>query len=90
MILKIEIEDKKTVVAFGKHKMWIYEGSEEWTLQKINEFLINLSSATPDGEKIEIEYNKEIFEEKNDLIYNHIVSLFKEFVNEYNRQIEKQ
>ncbi|MGL4183590.1 MAG: hypothetical protein ACRCRP_00460 [Metamycoplasmataceae bacterium] len=86
MILKIEVEDNKTIVSFGKHKIWIYEGSEEWTLQKINEFLINLSSATPDGEKIEIEFNEKLFEEKSNLIYNHIVSLFKEFVNEYNNQ----
>lgn len=76
-------ETKEILVCFGKDILNISENSTNWSSEGINNFLINLATKTPDGEKITIEYNKE----NEDLIFNHITLLFNEFVNEYNKNI---
>lgn len=82
MILNIKkIEDKITLIKFANEELEISEKSEDWNTEGINKFLIKLASKTPNGEKIEIVYDKE----ENDLIYKHTINLFKEFVNEYNK-----
>ncbi|MGL5205661.1 MAG: hypothetical protein ACRC7B_01980 [Metamycoplasmataceae bacterium] len=90
MILKISqkenLETKEIIVSFAKELLLISENSEEWTNEGINKFLINLASKTPSDENIELEYD----EENEDPTYKHIISLFNEFVLEYNKTIKTQ
>ncbi|MGL4252003.1 MAG: hypothetical protein ACRDCH_02625 [Metamycoplasmataceae bacterium] len=90
MILKISqkenLETKEIIVSFAKELLLISENSEEWTNEGINKFLISLASKTPSDEGIELEYDKE----NEDPTYKHIISLFNEFVLEYNKSINAQ
>ena len=82
MTLEIKkIDEKNIIVKFANEELDINEKSENWNTDGINKFLVKLASKTPSNEKIEILFD----EQEDNLIYKHIVSLFKEFVNEYNR-----
>ncbi|MGL5204797.1 MAG: hypothetical protein ACRC63_00945 [Metamycoplasmataceae bacterium] len=83
---KQNLETKEIMVGFAKETLLISETSEEWTNEGINKFLISLASKTPSDEDIEIEYD----EENEDPTYKHIISLFKEFVLEYNKTVKLQ
>ena len=76
-------ESKEIIVSFAKEYLTISEDSEDWTNDGINKFLINLASKTPDGENIELAYDTN----NKDVIFLHIITLFKEFVQEYNKNI---
>ncbi len=76
-------ESKEIIVSFAKEYLTISEDSEDWTNDGINKFLINLASKTPDGENIELAYDTN----NKDVIFLHIITLFKEFVKEYNKNI---
>lgn len=80
-IIETTNNDKKTIlVKFAKQELIIDSNSTKWNSEGINEFLINLAAAIPDGENIEIDFDKE----NKDEIYLHIVDLFSEFAKEYN------
>lgn len=91
MILKIEykeaIEDtseEQIIISFnkGKNKIVCSQNSENWNSDGINSFLIDLASATPEDESIELEY-----QENNKANYRHVVSLFDNFIKEFNKKI---
>ncbi len=82
MTLEIKkIEEEKFVARFALEELLINNESDNWNTEGINKFLIKLASNVPNNEEINLIYDKE---EKNK-IYVHIVELFKEFVEEYNR-----
>ncbi|MBR4025764.1 MAG: hypothetical protein IKJ03_02290, partial [Mycoplasmataceae bacterium] len=58
---------------------------EKWNINGINEFLIELASDLPDKEKIELKVDQE--KQNSDKVYNHIVDLFDNFVQEYNNNL---
>lgn len=74
--------DEQIIISFGKKQIICSKQTDEWNSEKINAFLIDLASATPDDEKIEIEYDEN---NKADN-YRHIVELFSSFVEEFNKK----
>lgn len=83
MILTIKKEqDKEYLVGFAKDVLRISENSEDWSNDGINAFLINLASKTPEGDSITLEYDQE----NEDPVYKHLIMLFKEFADEYNKK----
>ena len=87
MIFNIQNKDnQENEVFFGKEKLKInigddaFERNDEWNTIKINDFLINLASAMEPEEKIELS----ISGDEKHKIFEHIISLFKAFAEEYN------
>ncbi len=76
-------EKNEVLVSFGKNVLEISDTSQDWNNQGINNFLIKLASATPDGEKMVIDYDSE----DENTVYKYIYELFKSFINEYNESI---
>lgn len=84
MKLEIKLTDKENIVVkFKNEKCIIAKNSNDWTNEGICKFLTNLAVHTPDGEKIEIDFNKD----EQDNLYKHICELFQAFVDEYNNRI---
>lgn len=89
MKLKLILKNEKEIIAqFGNEELEINETSENWNTEGINKFLINLATKTPNKEKIEIEYDEKLSEENK--TYKHIIFMFKEFQNEYNKLINDE
>lgn len=84
MELKIKLIENNVVIGFNKRVLQVnIENSSEntdWNTKGINNFLIDLSSATDLEEKITISAD-----ESDNPIFQHIVSLFQDFANEYNK-----
>ena len=80
MILKINKKETKILVNFADVSLDISKESEDWNDKGINNFLIQLSSKTPENDDIIVEYDQE----EKDSVYKHIVHLFKTFANTYN------
>ena len=86
MVLEIKwIDDKKYCAKFKNIELEINENSEKWNINGINEFLIELASDLPDKETIELKVDQE--KQNSDKVYNHIVDLFSNFVQEYNNNL---
>ncbi|MDK2819756.1 MAG: hypothetical protein KFW07_02875 [Mycoplasmataceae bacterium] len=85
-IKKEQDKEKEYLVGFAKEVLRISENSEDWSNDGINTFLINLASKTPEGDKINLEFDHE----NEDPVYKHIVMLFKEFTDEYNKDLNNK
>lgn len=85
LTIKLNKEINLVKIGFAKESLDVYlsevdsVNNTSWNTQGINTFLIKLSAATPNGEKIEVEVD----EEENQ-VYQHIVDIFKAFTNVYN------
>ncbi len=81
-----ENEIKRVNIRVGKYSLLISKDSQKWNQDGINEFLINIASSLPEGEKFEIEFDSN----NNDEMYKYIYTLFDDFCNEYNKLIDQE
>lgn len=82
-----KIEENKYIVKYGRdNELDISIESENWNSEGINKFLIKLATTTVDENRIELNFDEQEYEKNK--VYNHIVELFREFANEYNKLLE--
>lgn len=84
-----KIEENKYIVKYGRdNELDISIESENWNSEGINKFLIKLATTTVDENRIELNFDEQEYEKNK--VYNHIVELFREFANEYNKLLENK
>lgn len=84
-----KIEENKYIAKYGRdNELDISLESENWNSEGINKFLIKLATSTADENQIELDFDEQEYEKNK--VYNHIVELFKEFANEYNKLLENK
>lgn len=84
-----KIEENKYIVKYGRdNELDISIESENWNSEGINKFLIKLATTTVDENRIELDFDEQEYEKNK--VYNHIVELFREFANEYNKLLENK
>lgn len=83
--IKKNIDNEIIVSLTPKINLVISDKNEEFTHEKINEFLIKIAASIPEGEKLEIIQE---FENNNseDKTFSHIVFLFEEFAKNFNSE----